>query len=50
MDIQDGQDKAPKTVDKSVKAGREYVEAYVAFMHYIEELHGAIVSAGGHQH
>ena len=39
-----------KTKDVSVKAGREYVEAYVMFMHYIEELHVAIVAAGGHEH
>jgi uncharacterized membrane protein len=41
---------AEKTKNTSVKAGREYVEVYVSFMHYIEELHEAIVSAGGHQH
>ena len=42
--------KAAKKKDVSVKAGREYVEAYVVFMHYIEELHAAIVSDGGHHH
>jgi len=42
--------KAEKKKDVSVKAGREYVEAYVVFMHYVEELHAAIVSAGGHHH
>jgi hypothetical protein len=41
---------AEKKKDVSVKAGREYVEAYVVFMHYVEELHAAIVSAGGHHH
>lgn len=41
---------AEKTKDVSVESGREYVEAYVMFMHYIEELHVAIVAAGGHEH
>ncbi len=41
---------AHKHKDKSVKAGREYVEAYVAYMHYIEGLHAAILSEGGHEH
>lgn len=41
---------ARKLKDKSVEAGREYVEAYVAYTHYIEGIHAAIKSAGGHQH
>jgi hypothetical protein len=41
---------AKKQKDKSVEAGREYVEAYVAYTHYVEGVHAAIKSAGGHQH
>jgi hypothetical protein len=41
---------ARKLKDKSVEAGREYVEAYVAYTHYVEGIHAAIKSAGGHQH
>jgi hypothetical protein len=33
-----------------VEAGREFVEAYVIYVHYVEGLHGAILSAGGHHH
>ena len=39
---------ARKAKDKSVEAGREYVEAYVAYTHYVEGIHAAIKSAGGH--
>ena len=39
---------AAKNKDMSVGAGREYVEAYVTYMHYIEGLHSAMVSAGAH--
>lgn len=51
-----------KHKDESVEAGREYVEAYVVFTHYIEGLHNTIgggahhaeaessESGGGHQH
>ncbi len=38
---------AKKNKDKSVEAGREYVEAYVIYMHYVENIHSAIMSAGG---
>jgi hypothetical protein len=38
-----------KRADESVEAGREYVEAYVRYMHYVEGIHAAIQSAGGHQ-
>jgi hypothetical protein len=37
---------ARKSADRSVAAGREYVEAYVQFLHYMENLHAAI---GGHK-
>lgn len=32
----------------SVDAGREYVEAYVQFVHYVERLHGDAANAAGH--
>jgi len=37
-----------KHADKSVTAGREFVEAYVIFTHYVEELHASI--KGGTEH
>ena len=37
---------ARKSQDRSVEAGREYVDAYVAYMHFVEALHAAITSAG----
>lgn len=39
-----------KNKDKSVEAGREFVEAYVTYMHYVEGVHTAIAASGGHQH
>jgi len=39
---------AAKDKDKSVKAGRAYVEAYVTYVHYVEGVHAAIMAAGGH--
>ena len=39
---------ARKNKDKSVQAGREYVEAYVQYMHYVEGIHTAIMSTGSH--
>jgi hypothetical protein len=39
---------AKKTADKSVDAGREYVEAYVNYVHYVEAIHTAIMSKGEH--
>ena len=41
---------AKKTKDVSVEAGRKFVEAYVTYTHYVEGVHAAIVSAGGHAH
>lgn len=41
---------AAKNKDKSVKAGRDFVAAYVAYMHYVEGIYTAIISAAGHQH
>jgi hypothetical protein len=39
---------AKRNKDKSVEAGREFVEAYVIYMHYIEGIHTAVMSAGSH--
>lgn len=39
---------ASRNKDKSIEAGREFVEAYVIYMHYVEGIHDAIMSAGGH--
>ena len=39
---------ARKNKDKSVESGREFVEAYVQYTHYIEGIHAAIMSTGGH--
>jgi len=39
---------AKKNKDKSVEAGREYVEAYVTYMHYVEVLRDAIMSDDAH--
>lgn len=39
-----------KHKDESVAAGREFVEAYVAYVHHVEGVHAAIVSAGAHAH
>jgi hypothetical protein len=38
-----------KYADDSVQSGREFVEAYVLFTHYVEGLH-AIIKAGGPHH
>ncbi len=39
---------AYRTRDASVEAGREFVEAYVTYIHYVEGIHTAIMSPGGH--
>ncbi len=39
-----------KHKDDSVEAGREYVEAYVEYVHYVEGLHNMIAGKGGHHH
>ncbi len=41
---------AGKHKDESVEAGREYVEAYVVFVHYVEGLHNMIQEGGAHDH
>lgn len=41
--------KTKKHIDDSVEAGREYVEAYVEFVHYVERLHNdALGTAAPH--
>ena len=40
--------KARENKDTSVEAGREFVEAYVTYVHYVERIHAAIVSVGAH--
>jgi len=37
-----------KGKNKSVEAGREFVESYVRYMHYVEGVHGAITAEGAH--
>jgi len=32
--------------DESVEAGREFVEAYVEFIHYVRGIHGALATVG----
>lgn len=39
---------ARKNKDKSVESGREFVEAYVVYTHYVEGIHDAIASSGAH--
>jgi hypothetical protein len=41
---------AAREQDKDVASGREYVEAYVEFTHYVEQLHSAIEAAGAAEH
>lgn len=36
--------------DDSVEAGREFVAAYVTYVHFVEGVHDAIVASGGHKH
>ena len=39
---------AQKHADDSVAAGREFVESYVVFTHYVEGLHGLIKDRADH--
>jgi hypothetical protein len=41
---------ARKNADTSVDAGREYVAAYILYMHYVEGIHAAVMSKGEHHH
>ena len=40
--------KARAHAGESTPAGREFVRAYVEYVHYVEGLHGALSGAGGH--
>lgn len=40
--------KTKKHVEETVPTGREYVEAYVEFVHYVERLHNDALGTGGH--
>ena len=39
-----------KDADKSIDAGREFVEAYVVFLHYVEGIYNAAKLQGGEHH
>jgi hypothetical protein len=39
---------AKKHKDESVGAGREYVGAYVEYVHFVEGLHNTITAVGSH--
>jgi len=39
---------AKKHADESVEKGREFVEAYVVFTHYVERLHNDVMAGGEH--
>ncbi len=41
---------AKKDADHSVEAGREFVEAYVQFTHYVEQLHIDATAAAAHHY
>jgi len=41
---------ARKKAKESVAAGREYVEAYVQYVHYVERIHLAVTAVAGHGH
>lgn len=41
---------AKRHADESVEAGREFVEAYVVFIHYVEHLHDAASGPAGGLH
>jgi hypothetical protein len=38
-----------KHADQSVKAGREYVAAYVEYVHYVEQLHETAITSAHHE-
>ena len=40
---------AKKHASEGIEAGREFVEAYVVFIHYVEGLHGAIHTEAHHE-
>jgi hypothetical protein len=36
--------------DDNVKDGREYVESYVQYVHFVEGIHNMVAGNGGHEH
>jgi hypothetical protein len=40
---------ARKHKDESIEAGREFVEAYVTYVHYVEGIHAAAMGGGHHE-
>ncbi|MDD3448486.1 MAG: DUF6448 family protein [Gammaproteobacteria bacterium] len=42
--------KARAQAGNSVAAGREFVQDYVQYIHYVEGVHTAVAAAGGHGH
>ena len=40
---------ARRHAGESVAAGREYVEAYVVFIHFVEQLHGTLAGSAPHE-
>lgn len=41
---------AKKFSAQDVNAGRNYVKAYVEFVHYVEKLHESVQASGSHEH
>ncbi len=41
---------ASRHADQSVEAGRQYVAAYVEFIHYVENVHQALAGPASHAH
>ncbi len=39
-----------RRAEDSVEAGREFVEAYVRYVHFIESVHGLVASGTAHRH
>ena len=39
-----------KNINKSIEAGREYVDAYVEYVHFVERIHDLIVDGAPHTH
>lgn len=43
-------EKAQKTKDSSTEAGREFVEAYVKYVHFVEGIHESLTASGNSEH
>jgi len=41
---------AKKRKEESIGAGREYVSAYIEFIHYVEEIHRLVAAGSTHYH